>query len=122
MPSTITENPTMEMKSFKVGMDPDFGRCSPMKLMRTATVTVTPGTELEIWFQGKAIYERRFGNTTETRDIQVAVKDVEPYPNCNFWVDDRFLLNKGGIEYMQEIELRTTSPLVSVEETTFMDK
>lgn len=122
MPSTITENPTMEMKSFRVGMDPDFGSGSPLKLIRTATVRVVPGTELEIWFEGKAIYERRFGNTTEPRDIQVAVKDVTPYPNCNFWVDDRFLLGKGGIEYMQEIELRTTSPHVSVEESTFMDK
>ena len=112
----------MEMKSFKVGMDPDFGNGSPLKLMRTATVRVVPGTELEIWFQGRAIYERRFGNDTVPCDIQVAVKDVEPYPNCNFWVDDRFLLGKGGIEYMQEIEVRTTSPIVRVSETTFMDK
>jgi hypothetical protein len=121
--SIITiDNQAMEMKSFKVGMDQDFGCGSPLKLMRKASVQIVPGTELEIWFRGKVIYERRFGNTTEPREIQVAVKDVEPYPNCNFWVDDRFLLGKGGIEYMQEIEVRTTSPLIRVEESTFMDK
>ena len=122
MPSTTTENTSLEMKSYRVGMDPDFGRGSPMKLKRAAFIKVVPGTELEIWFQGKAIYERRFGNTTEAREILVAVKDVEPYPNCNFWVDDRFLLPGNGIEYMQEIEVRTTAPSVRIKESTFVDK
>jgi len=120
--TTTTENPTMEWKSYKVGMDPNFGCGTPMKLMRWAMVQVIPGTEVEIWFQGKSIYERRFGNDTMPREILVAVKDVEPYPNCNFWVDDRFLLPKAGIQYMQEIEMRTTSSLVKVNENTFMDK
>lgn len=116
------ENPAMEMKTYRVGMDPDFGRGGPMKLMRKAMISVVPGTDLEIWFEGRVIYERRFGNNTEPRDILVAVKDVNPYPNCNFWVDDRFLLPGNGMEYMQEIEVRTTAPSVQVVESTFMDK
>ena len=116
------DNPAMEWKSFRVGMDPDFGVGSPMKLIRKAFVSVVPGTELEIWFQGKAIYEHRYGNTTVGNEILVAVKDVEPYPNCNFWVDDRFLLPGNGMQYAQELEVRTTAPQVRVEETTFMDK
>lgn len=122
MPITVTENAAMEMKSYRVGMDPDFGRGSPMKLKRKAMIQVVPGTDLEIWFQGRAIYERRFGNTTEPREILVEVKDVNPYPNCNFWVDDRFLLPGNGMEYMQEIEVRTTAPSVRIEESTFVDK
>ena len=116
------DNPAMEWRSFKVGMDPDFGRGSPMKLVRKAFISVVPGTELEIWFQGKAIYERRYGNTTVVREILVEVREVNPYPNCNFWVEDRFLLGGNGIEYFQELEVRTTSPAIRVIENTFMDK
>lgn len=116
------ENPTMEWRSFKVGMDPDFGVGSPMKLTRKAFISVEPGTELEIWFQGKAIYERRFGNMTVGHEILVEVREVNPYPNCNFWVEDRFLLSGNGIEYFQELEVRTTSPAIRVIENTFMDK
>ena len=112
----------MEMKSYRVGMDPDFGRGSPMKLMRKAFAQVVSGTELEIWFDGKVIYERKFGNQTEPHEILVRVMDVEPYPNCNFWVDDRFILPAPGVEYMQEIEVRTTSTCVRVIADTFMDK
>jgi hypothetical protein len=122
MNTTTTNNPTMEMKSYRVGMDPDFGRGSPMKLMRKAFVHVVPGTELEIRFDGKVIYERRFGNTTESHEIEVSVKDVNPYPNCNFWVDDRFVLPAPGVVYMQEIEVRTNAVSVRVEANTFMDK
>jgi hypothetical protein len=122
MPSTTTENTSMEMKSYRVGMDPEYGRGTYMKLMRKAFIQVVPGTELEIWFEDKVIYERRFGNTTDAHEILVAVKDVNPYPNCNFWVDDRFLLPGNGIQYMQEIEVRTTAPQVRVEESTFVDK
>lgn len=122
MNTTTTNNPTMEMKSYRVGMDPNFGRGSPRKLMRKAFVQVASGTELEIWFDGKVIYERKFGNQTEPHEILVRVMDVEPYPNCNFWVDDRFILPAPGVEYMQEIEVRTTSTCVRVEANTFMDK
>jgi len=116
------ENPEMEMKSFKVGMDPNFGCGGPMKLMRKAFIQVVPGTELEIRFQDRVIYERRFGNTTEEREILVEVRDVNPYPHCNFWVEDRFILDGNGIEYMQEIEVRATAPGIRVLESTFMDK
>ena len=122
MNTTTTNNPTMELKSYSVGMDPDFGRGRPMKLMRKAFVQVVPGTELEIWFDGNVIYERRFGNTTEQHEIEVAVKDVKPYPNCNFWVDDRFILPEPGVEYMQEIKVRTNAVSVRVEMNTSMDK
>jgi hypothetical protein len=116
------DNPAMELKSFKVGMDPNFGAKSPIKLNRNALVSVVPGTELEIWFQGKAIYERRFGNDTVPREIIVEVRDVNPYPNCNFWVEDRFILDGNGIKYFQELEVRTTAPTIHVIENRFMDK
>jgi hypothetical protein len=116
------DNPMKEWKSCRVGMDPNFGNGSPLKLMRKAFVSIVSGTELEIWFQGRAIYERRFGNDTIPREILVEVREVNPYPNCNFWVDDRFLLSGNGIEYAQELEVRTSAPLVRVIENTFMDK
>ena len=116
------DNSAMELKSFKVGMDPDFGAGSPMKLMRKAFISVVPGTELEIWFQGRVIYERLFGNDTTGREILVEVRDVNPYLNCNFWVEDRFLLDGNGIQYAQELEVRTTAPAIRVIENTFIDK
>lgn len=116
------DNPAKEWKSFHVGMDPNFGRGSPMKLMRKAFVSLVPGTELEIWFQGKAIYEHQYGNTTAVREILVEVREVNPYPNCNFWVDNRFLLPGNGMQYAQELEVRTTSPAIRVIENTYMDK
>lgn len=116
------DNPQMESISFNVGMDPNFGNGSPMKLKRKAFVQVVPGTEIEVVYNNNIIYERRFGNNIEPREILVEVKDVEPYPNCNFWVDDRFLLPGNGVQYAQEIEIRTTSPSARIVESTFMDK
>jgi len=122
MNTKIINNTVMTMQKISVGMDSEYGAGTPMKLKRKAYIDLVPGTELEIWFQGRCIYERKFGNNTEPREILVEVKDVMPYPNCNFWVDDRFLLGGNGIQYAQEIEVRTTAPEIRIIESTFMDK
>ena len=122
MNTKIINNSKMEMLNFCVGMDQNYGAGTPMKLKRKAFLKVVPGTEIEIVYNGNIIYEHRFGNTTVPREILVEVKDVNPYPNCNFWVDDRFILPAPGVEYMQEIEIRTTSTCVRVVADTFMDK
>ena len=122
MATNKINNPMKEQVKINVGMDPNYGAGSPMKLMRKAQIHVCEGTEIEIWFNNKVIYERRFGNQTIPHDILVEVKDVQPYPNCNFWVDDRFILPGNGIQYMQEIEVRTNAPFINIFENTFMDK
>jgi hypothetical protein len=123
----VFENPDMkEFKTFTIGFDFTYGNYTPMKRKMVGHITVEPGTVIMIELNNESQnihfnFNNVYPENTEKKTITLDMRDVEPYPNVNFRLGDKFILPGNGVTYAQQVKLTTNASRVECKWVTFVD-